>query len=565
MKLLFFFLLFFQCHAVLSQIDWLNLQGDSDDDHGSGLVIDSEGFIYVVGIFEGEMDADPGPGYELIQSSPSNKSNVFIQKFTSDQNLVWVKTLGEGGGIYEVNDVIIDGSDNIYLGGSFNLASDFSTGSSQQLLSPSSSSDGFVSKYTTNGDCVWAKAIGGFEIDILSDLALDQEGNIYMTGKFRETIDLDPGPGIASFYEGNSTGLQEFAGYLAKWDASGNYLWGQVYSATKYFQGEVEVNSVGDIFLTGSFVGTIDLDAGLGTNNFSRSERSMFTLKLDSARIFEWAKVTDGNNYDCLPGALTIDQDDNVYVAGNFVGEAILGYGSPAYNSISNGSWDMFIQKFNDNGTLLWSKSIGGKNSDLIHDLATNQDGQLYLTGDFKDSVLFNLNDSSVYTVAQSVDIFAMSWSQNGSFNWVQTFGGTCDYSRGYAIACDENQNVYGTGMYYGTIDHPVVGIIPWAGMEDCIIYKINGQLSIPSIDLEETIKLYPNPADEYLTIELQQITEPCALHVYNSMGQLLKVVIINSTISTVQTSSFTDGVYYLKLLDKAGRNYHTKKIILAH
>lgn len=54
--------------------------------------------------------------------------------------------------------------------------------------------DIFVQKLDTDGNFVWANAMGGTSVDVGNSLAIDSAGNVYSTGYFEGTVDFDPGP-----------------------------------------------------------------------------------------------------------------------------------------------------------------------------------------------------------------------------------------------------------------------------------------------------------------------------------------------------------------------------------
>src|SRR5690606_6553183 len=74
--------------------------------------------------------------------------------------------------------------------------------------------------------------------------------------------------------------------------------------------------------------------------------------------------------------------------------------------------------------------------------------------------------------------------------------------------------------------------------------------LSTPGFGIFDTIKLYPNPASDYIAISMGESAEmPDSYTIYNTIGQ----VVVNKTISTgadltVTTSGFGNGVYFIKL-----------------
>ena len=83
---------------------------------------------------------------------------------------------------------------NVYLTGWFQGTVDFDPGIGiTNLTSSGGSYDVYVSKLDSNGDFVWAKAMGGISEDIGQAVTVDSLGNVYTTGWFIGTADFDPG------------------------------------------------------------------------------------------------------------------------------------------------------------------------------------------------------------------------------------------------------------------------------------------------------------------------------------------------------------------------------------
>jgi len=81
----------------------------------------------------------------------------------------------------------------------------------------------------------------------------------------------------------------------------------------------------------------------------------------------------------------------------------------------------------------------------------------------------------------------------------------------------------------------------------------------ISPIEFAKSMKAYPNPVTNELTIELEGNTTKTNFEILNSLGQVVfSGNLIEKTI--VQTASFASGVYMIKL--KSGKSFEFKKII---
>ncbi|AWV99546.1 SBBP repeat-containing protein [Arcticibacterium luteifluviistationis] len=141
--------------------------------------------------------------------------------------------------------------------------------------------------------------------------------------------------------------------------------------------------------------------------------------------------------------SVAVDGSGDVYIAGYYADTATFGVTS----IISAGGFDMFIAKYNANGSLQWVKSAGGASADLGQSIKVDDSGNIYVVGYYAGTATFG---STSISSAGSYDIFVAKYTPNGTLNWVQSAGGASnDY--GKSVAVDGSGNVYITGYYAGT------------------------------------------------------------------------------------------------------------------
>ena len=159
-----------------------------------GMAIDQTGNIFTTGFFRSEADFDPGPDI-LKLTAPGIGGDVFISKLDSDGNLVWVKQFS--GPAHDVGlGICLDQQGNVYTTGCYQELVDFDPG--QQVFNLYSSNqnnnDIFITKLNPEGNFLWARGMNGPASDIGFSIAVDAPYNVYTTGVFGSTLNVNPGP-----------------------------------------------------------------------------------------------------------------------------------------------------------------------------------------------------------------------------------------------------------------------------------------------------------------------------------------------------------------------------------
>ncbi len=325
---------------------------------------------------------------------------------------------------------------------------------------------------------VWAKQIGGNYTDLAQSITTDANGNVYTTGYFGGTADFDPGAGTVNL---TSNGGRDI--YVQKLDAKGNFLWAKQMGGTDYWSGitnkgnSIVTDANGNVYTTGAFGGTVDFDPGAATTNLtSVGGNDIFIQKLDANGNLIWVKQI-GGGYNDNGLAIATDAKGNLYITGNFTGTVDFDPGVEITNLTSAGSFDIFIQKLDNNGNLLWVKKFGDKNNDWGNSITTDANGNVYTTGFFEGVVDFDPGaETANLTSAGLYDAFIQKLDADGNLLWVKQMGGT-RYDRGNSITVDANGNVYTIGEFEDTADFDPgteTANLTSAGSEDIFIQKLD-------------------------------------------------------------------------------------------
>jgi len=379
---------------------WAKSMGGTIDDRGTSIVVDASGNVYTSGYFQGIADFDPGAGTSNLTSTGS--WDIFILKLDAAGNFLWAKNMG---GIIgdRGNSMAVDGSGNVYTTGLFQGTGDFDPGAGTSNLTSAGDYDIFISKLNASGNFLWAKSMGGTSFEGGYSIAVDGSGNVYTTGFFQGTVDIDPGAGTSNFTSAGSYDI-----FISKLDTAGNFLWAKSMGATIDDRGySIAVDGSANVYTTGLFHGTVDFDPGAGTNNLtSAGSEDIFISKLDAAGNFLWAKSMGGTSTD-ISTAIAVDGSGNIYTTGYFYGTADFDPGAGTSNLTSVGNYDIFISKLDAAGNFLWAKSMGGTIGDRGYSIAVDGSGNVYTTGYFNGTADFDPGaGTSNLTSAGLEDIF---------------------------------------------------------------------------------------------------------------------------------------------------------------
>ena len=285
-----------------------------------------------------------------------------------------------------------------------------------------------------HGLCSWAVGFGGVGSDNSFDVAVDESGNIYITGSFRGTTNLG----------GDDLTAHGFADlFIASYSSAGVHRWSQRYGG---YQGDggygIAVDGSGNIYVTGTFSGATDFGGGALRAEGSRNE--FFVASFTSGGDHRWS--LDSGDATIEQGqAVAVDESGNVYVTGYF--EGTMDFGEDTLTTL--GDRDIFLASFTSDGDYRWSASYGGTHPDEVYGVAADGDGNVYLAGMFRATVDFG---GGAETSAGQGDIFVASYSTTGTHRWSHRFGGA-DNDRGYAVAVFGDDTIYLTGFTNGAVD----------------------------------------------------------------------------------------------------------------
>lgn len=305
----------------------------------TGITIDNFGEITIKGEFDATMYFHTSQGIDSIacpKASRKHSSALFLIKYNDAGDYLWTKSILPyfyngiiSSSIYSNPNIIADNVGNLYVSGYFEGGFDFDPGAGQFEVKQGELNVryGFVARYSSGGDLIWAKAIGAdsntsssYEVmlwDIVVD-TLNGLNDVVLVGDFRGIVDFDPGPGQSTLSSING-GVDVF---LQKLDSNGAFKWVKPIGGSDVDGVTMlRLSKFRNIYLSGSTYSVdADFDPGVDTSILShKGFVDYYIAKYDINGDFEWVRgISDTGAAASHPLIFVLDDYENLYCTGEF-------------------------------------------------------------------------------------------------------------------------------------------------------------------------------------------------------------------------------------------------------
>ncbi|MDX1420944.1 MAG: hypothetical protein R3181_13345, partial [Rubricoccaceae bacterium] len=433
LRLLVLLLLCPIAHAQVVSLDAYSAGGPRSD-VGEDVALDGAGNLYAAGSFEGTASFG-ALSLTAADDDPDNDwQDVFVVKYDVGGTALWARRAGTGvfNDFAEGIAVGFDGS--VYVAGSFTGIATWDGGTNPDVtLTTRNDFDGFLAKYTTDGDLAWVAQAGGPGQDTGRGVAVTTSGEVYFAGDFEQT---------ALF--GTSTELTSAGSddaFVAKYAADGTLLWVRQGGGGEGDNAwNVATDLEGNAYAVGSFRG-VGLWGGLPLQ--SRGLSDLFAVKYDPNGTPQWVQQVGGSGSDFGRGIAVPLGPWGVFVTGSFENTILVG--SDVLDSA--GFSDVVIARLDPvTGAPVWGVRGGGSGFDIGNDLALAPivvgapSYELYTSGYVDGDGTFSRGDRSrAYSSNGGIDGFVAVLRDRPAntaplpYAVIQTLGGT-NADRGYGV-----------------------------------------------------------------------------------------------------------------------------------
>jgi len=447
--------------AGAQDFQWVKTWGNENAESigGTTIVRDNQGNLIATARFKGTVDFDPG-AVVVNAASANNSFDGAISKFDQHGNFLWVKTFATANDDQGFKTIDVDSADNIYAAGVFYFDN---TGLNT-----------IVAKYSTTGNLLWAdtfiNAVTGAQ-NIVNSLTADDEGNTYVTGSYKGSVDFNPGVGtnVLSAAAGVVNNI-----FVLKLNAQGGLVWVKDFGNKQSFDGagnKVAIDPSGKVYVFGYF-GVSNSIPGTDSVNFSTGTDYLttlggtdhFILKLDHSGNYIWAKNYGSKKNDTRAVSLAFDDGHHVILSGSFADTTDFDPGPASFQLLSQQSTsaaytnDIFLSKLDSSGNFIWAKNIVSSMGvlNLNYDIKTDVYGNIYAVGGFMGAADFDPDTSSyVITANGNSQYFYLSkYNNDGQLRWAEKFDSlNTSGNQGSQIAIGSGGDIYVCGVFASTVD----------------------------------------------------------------------------------------------------------------
>ena len=550
------------------------------DCFGMGLTVDTEGAIYMAGVFRDTMQIGSlqvvqpwvlnGAGSQFSIRGPDN----FLAKFDALGSIQWLKqtkTTWANRGIDAVVKAAADGK--IYWAGeyldsvridTFNVVNGAS-GFGDEM---------FVMRLTKAGNTEWIRRITSAGDDWVANIDVDSQGNTYVAGSFTSTLTIDTTAATAN-------GGRDV--FLTKLNNTGRALWLQTAggAGTERVRDMVRTTN-GDIFLAGDFSGLASLWNAAGKDTLvSAGSNDAFIAQYTKDGAYVTAKRWGTVNFDTYAG-LASNKGDTLLATGWFRGTTVsiplsISLTPTTQTSFNATNNDAVVQSvyfcpktplpvsivgnttFCDGDSVKLSLPSGfskywWSTGDSVQTLkVTSQNTYFGRYSNRNECVVSTITEPifitvkgapPVPTIRRNLDTLFASPSSNYVFQW---------FLNETAIPSATNNflKVTQNGNYR-------VSIKAANGCDKSAVFNLTN-VSVRSIFEGATMQIAPNPAQNTTTV-LLQLDKPQSirLNVINAFGQVVlaqnQILAVGENRLNLDTQNLISGLYFIKIENKEGQ-----------
>lgn len=491
-------------------IEWQRASGGTSDDYPTKVQQTTDGG-YIMGGITFSSDGDVTGSHGLFE--------FWIVKLNNNGTLAWQKTLGGSGS--ELCYGIQQTTDGGYIAVGWSNSNDGDVGGNHGNY------DYWVVKLDNSGSIQWEKNLGGTSLDQALDVSQTSDGGYIVVGNSHSN----------NGDVGGNNGNSDF--WVVKLDSTGTIVWEKNYGGSdSEMARSVQQTPDGGYIVAGYTTSNdIDVSGNHGAEDF-------WVIKLSASGVLQWQKTLGGSGED---QAFNVGQtSDGKYL--------VTGYSNSTDGDITSnhGMKDFWVVKLDTNGSILWQKTYGGSNEDWGYGAISTSYGANVIVGGSTSS------DGDVGGNLGESDTWIVRLDNSGTLLWEKNIGGSLsEYGEsigittdgGYIVASEAYSNDGDVSGNHGNSDF-------WA------VKLATDPLTVSDFILQP-ISLHPNPAKDYITLQLPN-DSGYFVQITNNLGQnLYEAELYNQKNDIQLPSGMGAGLYFVSLTNTLTHGVETIKLLV--
>ncbi|HQW55437.1 MAG TPA: T9SS type A sorting domain-containing protein [Saprospiraceae bacterium] len=543
-------------------IEWCTYYGGSLEDWISMTQEDEGNNVMMVGLTSSRNNIATTGAHQFYYKGGTYDG--LLVYFDSKGSRKWSTYYG-GNGADEFYSVQYYEQEFILLGLTSSLY-DISSPNTYQTDYGGGETDCFLAKFDKEGLRLWSTYYGGlledgsypdYPTEGFLNLKVDNSGTIYIAGT---TSSLSGIATVGSYSSSYNGGISDC--FLVKFDNNGSRIWGTYLGGAEDEQiGQIDIDNENNVVICGDTRST----DGISTPDTYQAKLSgdydSFIMKFDPDGARSWGtyfggpKLENGNN-------MKVDKENNIYLLGSTTSTQTIATAG-AYQTLSGGNFDGFLEKFSPDGKRIWGTFIGGWGNEYFFGLDIDIDGNIVFSGMTTTAFPKVVKGNAIQSTfgGGDFDCVIEKFDKNGKQLWGSYFGSNGN-DRSWTLDIDLVGDIYvggGTSSKSNIATSKAHQTKFGGGLGDVLLLKISDE-SLKNDEITENSfsGIYPNPTSGILQFtgypELNQLT----INVYNYSGIPVSAKIKDNALDI---SALIPGIYLIQIIDGKNKSAVTKVV----
>ena len=425
--------------------------GNASFEYINDMQLDQNGHLYLLGLFTDSIDLDLGD--DVLNHYESTGGSLFLTQYDINFEHLSTKIISPENAIYGDGELVIDQQGFLHVFSPYSGTVELGVPGSGEYSS-NGSQDIFWAKYDNLGNLVNSFSFGGPGQESVVSATLDSEGMIWLSGTFRDSVDIDPGAGNWNIH---SNGFSD--NFVARFNLDGELLGANSFGNESSEYGLRQAPGLnGELYVCGEFSDSIAFDSSGVTMNLYVPEDAdgMYIANFDTSGQYIFGKSICADNA-VYSGDIGISGGTEIVVAGAFTGSVDFDPGPDSALFEAPQFSDAFVAKFDLAGEFIEAFTYGNLDLSRTTVIYTDISDTILIAGQFGDTLDFNIGVDSLMLSSGHQSLNGFMCQLVDSFpNWainLGTYQGEEFWDYAQDMDKDANGNWCITGFFEGGID----------------------------------------------------------------------------------------------------------------